>query len=172
VAIIANRWQSLNADVQALEDRGHVLLFEPNAIEVHCQAATWFWDQSIFDFVAEHLHLIEPPSLRTYILAWELKKAGLDWQQGVLSRCLTGPALHVAQLKADPTFASEKERVASFVASGSGCRATYFNIARKLQLIGNPPSIKLTHSEPPPQTNPCTTVLDLLRQRFGQLGSG
>jgi hypothetical protein len=172
VAIIANRWQSLNADVQALEDRGHFLLFEPSAVEVHCQAGTWFWDQQIFDFVAEHLHLIEQPSLRTYILAWELKEAGLDWRQGVLSRCLTGPALQVAQLKADPAFVSEEDRVAAFVASGSGCRATYFNHAKKLQPVGSPPSIKLTHSEPYLQTGPSQTVLDLLRQRFGQLGNG
>jgi hypothetical protein len=42
---------ALNADVAALEDRGHVLVFEPTALEVHHQAAGWFWDQQIFDFV-------------------------------------------------------------------------------------------------------------------------
>src|ERR1700694_5435758 len=35
VAIIANEWTSLNADVAALEDRGHCLHFTPNASEVH-----------------------------------------------------------------------------------------------------------------------------------------
>ena len=47
-------------------------------------------------------------------------------------RCLSGTALTVARLKADQTFASEKERVHAFVASGGGCRATYFNHARRL----------------------------------------
>ena len=64
----------------ALEDRGHCLNFAPSALEVHREAAGWFWDQKVFDFVAAHLHLFAPPSLRTYVLAWELKQAGLAWR--------------------------------------------------------------------------------------------
>src|SRR5262249_41230198 len=51
VALIANEWQTLNRNVAALQDRGHVVFFEPSALEVHRQAATWFWDQEIYDFV-------------------------------------------------------------------------------------------------------------------------
>jgi hypothetical protein len=43
VALVGNDWKTLDADVAALEDRGHVLLFEPTALEVHRQAASWFW---------------------------------------------------------------------------------------------------------------------------------
>ena len=68
VAIIANQWTALNADVTALEDRGHCLSFAPTALEVHRQAAGWFWDQEVFDVVAAHLHLLDQPSLRTYVL--------------------------------------------------------------------------------------------------------
>src|SRR5690242_4326817 len=75
VAIIANQWKSLNADVAALEDRGHFLYFDPLSVEVHRQAGTWFWDQEIFDFIAQQLHLMESHSLRTYWRAAELKKA-------------------------------------------------------------------------------------------------
>ena len=32
VALVGNDWKSLNADVAALEDRGHVLVFEPTAL--------------------------------------------------------------------------------------------------------------------------------------------
>ena len=42
VALIGNDWKTLNADVAALEDRGHVLFFEPTPLEVHRQAAGWF----------------------------------------------------------------------------------------------------------------------------------
>jgi hypothetical protein len=45
LALIGNDWKTLNADVAALEDRGHVLFFEPTALEVHRQAAGWFWDR-------------------------------------------------------------------------------------------------------------------------------
>ena len=118
VAIIANQWTSLNPDMAALEDRGHCLHFAPSAGEVHRQAAAWFWDQEVFDFVAAHLAWTNQHSLRTYVLAWELKTAGLDWRQAVLSRCLTGTLLAVAKLKSDPSFASEEERARAFVAAG------------------------------------------------------
>jgi hypothetical protein len=172
VALIGNDWKTLNADVAALEDRGHVLLFEPTALEVHRQAAGWFWDQEIFDFVAGHLHLIGHHSLRLYRHAWELKQAGLNWRQAVLSRFLTGPALAVARLKANPTFASEAARVRVFVQSGAGCRATYYHHARKLQPPAPTPNIALSHTTPPTEAVPSPDHLDQLRRRFGQLGNG
>jgi hypothetical protein len=173
LAIIANQWKTFNADVMALEDRGHVISFEPSAAEVHRQAATWFWDQEIFDFVANHLHLMDRPSLRTYVLAYELKRAGLDWKQGVLSRCLKGTALTVAQLKADSRYTTEEDRAKAFVASGAGCRATYFNHARKLCSPEEVPRILLVNSSPPTLVPPrLADIFDLLRERFGNLGSG
>jgi hypothetical protein len=172
VALVGNDWKTLNADVAALEDRGHVLLFEPTALEVHLQAATWFWDQEIFDFVAAHLHLIFQHSLRTYRHAWELKQAGLDWRQTVLSRFLTGPALAVARLKADPCFASEAARVRAFVQSGAGCRASYFRHARKMQARADTPKTPLTQTTPPADAGPHPDYLDQLRRRFGRLGNG
>ena len=172
VAIIANQWKALNADVAALEDRGHCLEFAPSTLEVHRQAAEWFWDQEIFDFVGAHLHFTNQHSLRTYVLAWELKKAGLDWRQAVLSRCLTGVALAVAKLKSTLSFASEEDRVRAFVAAGLGCRATYFNYAKRLQPRAGDAHIKLTHMSPPEDVKPNEDYLDNLRRRFGRLGSG
>ena len=90
VVIIGNEWKSLNANVSALEDRGHCLLFDPSALEVHRQVSEWFWDQEVFDFIARHLHVTECPSLRTYYRAWEQKKAGLAWREVVLGGCLKG----------------------------------------------------------------------------------
>jgi hypothetical protein len=172
VALVGNDWKTLNADVAALEDRGHVLMFEPTALEVHHQAAGWFWDQKIFDFVAARLHLIERHSLRTYRQAWELKQAGLDWRRAVLSRCLTGPALLVARLKADHSFPNEAARVRAFVAAGAGCRATYFHHAQKLQPMADVPKLVLTHKTPPAAELSAPDHLDDLRQRYGPLGNG
>jgi hypothetical protein len=172
VAIIANEWKTLTADVAALEDRGHCLNFTPSAFEVHRQAAGWFWDQEVFDFVAAHLHLLARPSLRTYVLAWELKQAGLKWREAVLGRCLMGVSLAVAKLKANPAFASEAERVRAFVAAGLGCRATYFNSARKLRPPETIPGITLTQTSPPAPAKPAESLLDMFRRRFGHLGNG
>lgn len=85
----------------------------------------------------------------------------------------TGIRLLVAQLKADPTFDSEEERVRAFVARGGGCRATYFNHARTLGCKAVVPRIVLSNSPPhllTPDTE--TQLLDLLRSRFGRLGNG
>ena len=172
VVMVGNQWQTLSADVAALEDRGHVLVFAPSAVEIHHQAAQWFWDQEIFDMVADHLHLMEQHSLRTYVSAWELKRAGLDWRGGILSRCLSGVSLAVMALKADPGFTSEAQRVRAFVRSGAGCRATYFNHARKLQPTERPARIVLAHTAPPIETFPDMDYIDRLRQRFGDLGNG
>jgi hypothetical protein len=171
VALVGNSWKTLNADVAALEDRGHLLLFEPAPQEVHLQAARWFWDQEIFDFVAEHLHLMAPHSLRTYQHAAELKAAGMDWRHVVLSRCLTGAALEVAKLKANPNLTSEAERVRAFVQSGAGCRASYFRHAKKLQGITDKTKIALTQTAPPVDMGSHADHLDLLRRRFRRLGS-
>jgi hypothetical protein len=172
VAIIANQWKAINADVAALEDRGHCLQFAPSALEIHRQAARWFWDQEVFDFVGEYLHWSGAHSLRTYVLAWELKIAKLDWRQAVLSRCLTGVFLEVAKLKSNPAFASEQERVRAFVAAGLGCRATYFNYAKKLQPHTDTSGIQLLHTSPPASVPSGEGYLDRLRRRFGPLGNG
>src|ERR1700733_12471396 len=47
VVIISNDWKTLNRNVAALQDRGHVLLFEPGAAEGHKKAGAWFDDRQI-----------------------------------------------------------------------------------------------------------------------------
>src|SRR5437773_9277082 len=110
-------------------------------------------------------------ALRTCWHAWELKQSGLDWRQGVLGRCLTGVALAVAKLKANPNFASEAERVRAFVRSAAGCRASYFRHAKKLQPAADSPKIMLAQTTPPVNEVPPRNNLDQLRRRLGRLGN-
>lgn len=132
VALIANDWRTLNGNVEAVQDRGHVIVFEPIAEEVHDQVAAWFEDREILDWFKRHLHLIHRPSMRHYVRAAELKDAGLNWMQAILSDALSEKTLLVATIKADSTFRTEKERIDAFRSLGGGCRATYFNHARLL----------------------------------------
>jgi hypothetical protein len=172
LALLANRWPTAHANLAAVEDRGLALCFEPSVLEVHGQTATWFWDQEIFDWVAGNLHLMGQLSMRLYVLAWQLKQAGLDWRSYVLQRCLAGPALLVAQVKADPQYATEAERVKAFVAAGGGCRATYFNHAKKLA-AGQAAVPTLVLKGRPPEISPAgMDLLGWLRRRYGDLGSG
>ncbi|MBL8826023.1 MAG: hypothetical protein JNM18_03500 [Planctomycetaceae bacterium] len=173
VAIVANDWQSATADIAALEDRGHLIHFAPTALDVHTMVAEWFWDQEVFDFLADHLSLIERPSFRHYIAAAELKRGGLAWRESTLGRIIIkGKLLVVAQLKANSAFASEEDRVAAFGSDGHGCRATYFNLAKKLPPKVEAPRLTLTASPPVEQAQPPVSILDILRKRHGGLGNG
>lgn len=132
VVIICNDWRTLNRNVAALQDRGHVLVMRPAAAEVHAKAAEWFSDEEIMAWFAANLHRIPEPSLRLYLRAAELRRAGMDWTEALP---LTPDNLRkrlVMELKADPSHATEVSRVRAFVARGGGCRATYFNYVRRL----------------------------------------
>lgn len=171
VAVIVNDWRTLNADVAALEDRGHLLSFEPSPGEIHRHAARWFWDQEVFDFIAERLHLVERHSLRTYTKAYELKVAGFDWRSTILSRLVPPAALAVAKLKADPVFATEEDRVRAFIQAGLGCRATFYNQAKRLVLAEPIETIVLANKEPPLPPDQVADISEILKRRGG-LGNG
>jgi hypothetical protein len=133
--IIANNWRTLDRNVAAVEDRGHLISFEPSAQEVHGCVRSWFGDQEILDWFEHHLGLFGSISMRDYVRAAELKRAGLDWRETSLPRSLPKKTLLVARLKNEAGFGSEEERANVFVKLGGGCRATYFNHTRKLRQL-------------------------------------
>jgi hypothetical protein len=132
VIIIANDWQTLNKNVAALQDRGHVLHFQPSAAEVHAQAGRWFPDREIYEWFAANLHRVRAPSLRHYVRARELKAAGMDWTEVLAGEAENRRARLVAELLASASYESTAARVQAFVERGGGCRATFFNYRRKL----------------------------------------
>jgi len=171
VALLANELRTQSADVSALLDRGHVLVFDPSAREVHLRTAGWFWDQEVFDFIGRSLHLAEPLSMRDYVLGWELKRAGMDYKSWLLTRWgMTGTRLLVAKLKADPSLSTEADRVSEFIVQGGGCRATYYNHAKRLGQPLEFPDIRLPN-RPPDRKLADARLLELLRRRFGILGN-
>ncbi len=115
-----------------IQDRGHVLMFEPSAAEVHRKAGTWFDDREIYEWFGANLHRMREPSMRHYVRARELTAASMDWT--------TVPAVHpenkrerlAAELLASDAYCSTAERVKAFVGRGGGSRATFFNYQRKL----------------------------------------
>ena len=132
VVIISNDWKTLNRNVAAFQDRGHVLLFEPDAAEVHRKAGTWFDDREIYDWFAANLHRVREPSMRHYVRARELKAAGMDWTEVLAIEDENKRAGLAAELLASTDYHSTAARVKAFVEQGGGCRATFFNYRRKL----------------------------------------
>lgn len=135
VVIISNDWKTLNKNVAALQDRGHVLFFQPTAAEVHRQAGVWFDDPEIYDWFAANLHRVQQPSLRHYVRARELKAAGMDWTVVLADEAVNPRARLAAELLASPQYGSTAERVQAFVEQGGGCRATFFNHKRRLAAV-------------------------------------
>ncbi|MCC7421864.1 MAG: hypothetical protein IT428_16425 [Planctomycetaceae bacterium] len=172
VALIANDWKSVGPNLAAVEDRMHIVSFEPTPGEIHLHAATWYWNQEIFDFIGRHLVAMEHHSLRLYVRAFELKTAEMDWKRAVLNSCFSGPALAVAQLKSDPSFPSEEDRARAFTAQGFGCRATYFNHARRIPAASEVPAITLGQTSRPQPVAELLSLTDLLRLRHKELGEG
>ncbi len=167
VAIVANEWKTLNRNVGAVEDRGICVLLEPTPLEIHVRTGSWFWDQEIFDFIGERLHFFPALSMRLYRQLWELKEAGINWHSFALQRSVSRTASLVAELKADPSYSMEKERVRAFIARGGGSRATYFNHAKKLRPASDPPRIVLKNSPPkaPKEALLEESLLKVLRRR-------
>lgn len=133
--IIANDWRNLNRNVAAVEDRGHLVSFRPPPEEVHAHAKTWFTDPEILEWFQRHLTFFHKLSLRNYVRALELKRAGLDWIDASLPKPMPSRTKLVARLRDDASFESEEQRVRAFVSTGGGCRATYFNHVRRLRSI-------------------------------------
>ena len=132
VVIISNDWKTLNKNVAALQDRGHVLLFQPSAAEVHAQAGKWYDDREIYAWFAANLHRIHEPSLRHYVRARELKAAGMDWTDVLAVEAENKRARLAAELLASDAHGSTAARVKAFVEQGGGCRATFFNYRHKI----------------------------------------
>jgi len=149
VVIIANDWKTLDQNVAAVQDRGHLVIFEPSAEEVHREVAKWFWDQAIYDWFGEHLHLIPNPTMRAYVRAAELQASGINWVQHLLAEVPETTRL-VAELRADAAYETENDRIEAFRERGGGSRATYFNHKKKLRRAGEgtSPSLQIPLKNP------------------------
>jgi hypothetical protein len=132
VIIICNDWKTLNNNVSALQDRGHALVFQPTAAEVHRKAAEWFQDAEIYAWFGRNLHRIAEPSFRYYVRAGELKAAGMTWCEVLELEAENKRALLAAEVLANDAYQSTMDKVRAFVQQGGGCRATFFNYRRKL----------------------------------------
>lgn len=140
ILILTNRWRSLNQHVQAIEDRAHLIRFDPSNEEIHKQTSIWFYNQEIYNFIGRHLDLIPDLSMRDYAKANELRNAGLDWKAYLIKRWIKDEfTTQVLLLLSDSSYKTEKERVAEFIERTGACRATYYNVKRRLREGNNKP---------------------------------
>ena len=137
VIIICNDWRTLNRNVAALQDRGHVLVFRPTAEEVHQKASRVVQRRGDPGVVRRTIFIAFPNHRCSSILrAAELKRAGMEWTEILPLTPENTRKRIVMELKADTSYPTEESRVREFISRGGGCRATYFNYVRRLG--GNP----------------------------------
>jgi hypothetical protein len=123
----------LPKNVAALQDRGHVLFFEPSAAELHRKAGEWFNDREIYQWFGANLHRLQEPSLRYYVRARELKAPGMNWKDALEVTEENRREEIASQLLKSDEFGSTAERVEAFIEQGGGCRATFFNYKKRLK---------------------------------------
>ncbi len=70
MAIISNDLKTLNKNVAALRDRGHIVVFAPSAAELHVKVGRCFDDAEICAWFAANLHRVRQPSLRFKCAPW------------------------------------------------------------------------------------------------------
>ena len=95
----------------------------------------WYWDQEVFDFFGDHLHLIDPEklSVRAYVKAYERKPKG-DWKEFITRRYFTQSGEQwVLALESNPKFGSVDERVAAFVKHTGLGRSTDLHLQEAIE---------------------------------------
>jgi hypothetical protein len=135
IAILANRFAfGSEEEREAVLDRGHLVLFDPLPLEVHQRVGDWFWCQEIYDYIGARLHMLDSPSMRTYLKAWERQQAGGNWKKLIGDVfCHNNATLLVQALESDPDCGVVDDRVRKFIDQTGLSRATYFNIKRELK---------------------------------------
>ena len=133
--IIANRFNFGGyAETDAILDRGCLFHFCPSHLEIHLKAAEFFWDATVFDYIARRLNFLGKLSLRTYGTASQLRAAKQDWKGFIESHGLDAAALFVRELHHSDREVAEQVR--EFERQQYGCRATFFNIRSRLDTAG------------------------------------
>jgi hypothetical protein len=87
ICLTANKWDSSNPDMAAIQDRSTPVAFYPSAETIHKRVLELGWcDETIWKFIGKHLPKIPQPSMREYQNGMTYKKAGMKWQEKLQKR--------------------------------------------------------------------------------------
>lgn len=87
ICLIANKWDSTDLDMAAIQDRATPVAFVPSAETIHKHVQLLGWcDKTVSNFVGKHLTQIPQPSMREYFHGMQYKKSRMQWQDKLLKR--------------------------------------------------------------------------------------
>lgn len=165
VCFITNYWDRSDPVFEALESRAEFFVLEVDWAELHQDVANWFWDQDIFDYIHERLHLLREPDARLYIKAWERKKSGLTltpWQKLIDNYCDDHHGRVIRGLLSR-SFTSDNARYSAYLKEVEKlklkplARSNFYARANKIRLYTPAkalPKIKLKQKQPPKESRP------------------
>lgn len=152
-------------EYEAIADRAHIIYFDPTPLAIHTEVGRWFYReaQEIYDWIGNHLHLMEKLSARTYLKAWERWRAGRDWIKFLEERCCYSSIMQVLQELESNESLTVNQRIEKFTAQTSYGRSSYFALKKDLEdelqlrpvAKAEAPKIDLTGL--PPEEAPHTT---------------
>jgi hypothetical protein len=169
VCFITNYWDRSDPVLQALESRAEFFVVEVTWEELHRDVAHWFWDQEIFDYVQERLHLLREPDARLYVKAWERKKSGLQllpWTKLIDDYCDDQHGLIIRELLAKQyssdnmrytAYLKEIEILGTKVSVRPLARSNFYARCRNIRLyipLTRLPQIILKNHKPPEEVRP------------------
>jgi hypothetical protein len=130
--ILANSWPQENPDIEAIESRGHLLYFAPSLAEIHRHAGTFVRDTEVYEFIGDHLGLLDRLDLRVYFKAEEVKATGRrtgdadGWKEFVRAQMMEEEKRVALNLIREPGHASDNQRAQEFARiTGMSSRAFY-----------------------------------------------
>lgn len=138
--IVANSWPQDNADIAAIESRGHLLYFVPSFVEMHRYAKEFFHDQEIYDFIEKNLPFFETLDLRLYFKAEEIKATGLRtgvkgvWQWYIERQMMSAVKRVALDLLHDKTYVSDNQRAKEFKRITGRTERTYYRYKDEIEL--------------------------------------
>lgn len=136
VALILNRWDTVDENVGALEDRGMVVRFAPTPAEVHRFVGKWFEDEKVYRHIESCLARIYNPSVRLYVIASKMRELGEDWRGWIESKiALPDEMAIVRDLRADGSLPNEQVRFLKYNSQTGKSRASYFRVVADLKAL-------------------------------------
>lgn len=165
VCIITNSWGN-DPIYGALASRAELVHFNPDWNEVYRQAATWFWDQEILDYLHARLDVLRQPDLRIVVKAWNRKKSGnklLDWKKVIDDHCDDAPGLRLRTLLDDPKIKTMAKRQEMWCDETGESRATFYRRLEKIRSYRptvQQPRLKVTRTLPPVVSRPDDGFVD------------
>jgi hypothetical protein len=145
-AFICNKFVFGEAEeYAAIIDRGHLVHFDPPPLEIHNEAAKWFWDQGIYNYIGDRLDLVKDLSARTYTKAYERKEAGGNWKKLIDTVYCHDATMQLVK-DLENRNCKKMERVKLFMEETGMSQSTYYLYREQLEKDG-----QLTSSPKPPK---------------------